>query len=94
MIVSVDEIKTHLRIQNDEEDDYIENLIQQAQAAAADYCRVEFDDDAPKPVQLAVMLFVSHYYENRDEPDHTSYVTMRTAFQNLLYPYRDLSKMF
>ena len=27
MIVTVDEVKTHLRIQHDEEDDYIESLI-------------------------------------------------------------------
>ena len=31
MIVSVDEVKTHLRIQHDEEDDYIAGLIAQAQ---------------------------------------------------------------
>ena len=40
MIVTVDEVKTHLRIQHDEEDDYIESLIKQAQTAAEDYCRV------------------------------------------------------
>ena len=34
MIVTVDEVKTHLRIQHDEEDDYIESLIKQAQTAA------------------------------------------------------------
>ena len=34
MIVTVDEVKTHLRIQHDEEDACIEGLIQQAQAAA------------------------------------------------------------
>ena len=37
MIVTVDEVKTHLRIQHDEEDDYIESLIKQAQTAAEDY---------------------------------------------------------
>ena len=36
MIVTVDEVKTHLRIQHDEEDDYIESLIKQAQTAAED----------------------------------------------------------
>ena len=39
MIVTVDEVKTHLRIQCDEEDDYLTSLITQAQAAAEDYCR-------------------------------------------------------
>ena len=94
MVVTVDEVKTHLRIQQDEEDGYIDRLIAQAQAAAEDYCRVQFYDPAPEPVRLAVLLMVSHFYENRDNPDRQVYLTMRMAFQNLLYPYRDPMKMF
>ena len=94
MIVTVDEVKTHLRIQHDEEDGYLESLIRQAQATAEDYCRVHFSEPAPEPVRLAVLLFVSHYYENRDNPDRVVYAIMRVAFENLLYPYRDPVKMF
>ena len=94
MIVTEDEVKVHLRIQHDEEDEYISSLIAQAQAAAEDYCRVQFSDPAPEPVRLAVLLMVSHFYENRDNPDRQVYLTMRMAFQNLLYPYRDPMKMF
>ena len=94
MLVSVDEVKAHLRIDQDEEDLYLESLIRQAQAAAEDYCRVSFEDDEPEPVRLAILLFVGFYYENRDLPDRTTYGTMRIAFQNLLYPYRDPEKMF
>ncbi len=60
MILSVDEVKTHLRIQQDEEDAYLEGLIRQSQAAAEDFCRVSFEDEAPEPVRLAVLLMVSH----------------------------------
>ena len=94
MIVTVDEVKVHLRIQHDEEDGYIDSLIAQAQAAAEDYCRVQFSEPAPEPVRLAVLLMVSHFYENRDNPDRQVYLTMRMAFQNLLHPYRDPTKMF
>ena len=94
MIVTVDEVKTHLRIQHDEEDGYLESLIKQAQATAEDYCRVQFSELAPEPVRLAILLCVSHYYENRDNPDRVMYATMRVAFENLLYPYRDPVKMF
>ena len=94
MILSVDEVKTHLRIQQDEEDDYLEGLIRQSQAAAEDFCRVSFEDEAPEPVRLAVLLMVSHYYENRDNPDRQVYLAMRTAFENLLYPHRGVGKMF
>ena len=94
MVVSVDEVKTHLRIDHDDEDTLIEGLIAQAQAVTEDYCRVSFGDEAPEPVRLAVMLMIAHYYENRDNPDKQVYVTMRIAFENLLYPYRDVDKMF
>ncbi len=94
MVVTVPEVKTHLRIQHDDEDAYIASLIMQAQAAAEDFCRVAFSDDAPEPVRLAVKLMVSHYYQNRDNPDKHVYLTMRMAFKNLLYPYRDETKMF
>ncbi len=94
MILTVAEVKTHLRIEDNDEDTYLGTLIAQAQAAAEDFCRVNFTDDAPEPVRLAVMLMVSHYYENRDNPDRAVYGTMRIAFENLLYPYRDPDKMF
>ena len=38
MILTIDEVKTHLRIQHDEEDELISTLIAQAQAVAEDYC--------------------------------------------------------
>lgn len=94
MIVTIDEVKAHLRIEDDDEDDYLESLNAQAQAVAEDFCRTQFSEAAPEPVRLAVLLFVSHYYENRDNPDRAVYGTMRIAFENLLYPYRDPDKMF
>jgi len=93
VVVTVDEVEVHLRIEDDDEDEYLESLITQAQAVAEDFCRTEFTEP-PEPVRLAVLLFVSHYYENRDNPDRAVYGTMRIAFENLLYPYRDPDKMF
>ena len=96
-VVTVAEAKAHLRVQHDAEDAYLLALILQAQAAAEDYCRVSFMIDyntVPQPVRLAVLLMVSHYYENRDNADKQVYITMRAAFENLLYPYRDPDKLF
>jgi len=93
MIVSVADMKVHLRIQHDEEDEYIEGLIKQAQEAAENYCRVRYVDEAPETVKLAIKLMVAHYYENRDNPDRFVYRTMISSFQNLLYPNRDVALM-
>ena len=94
MVLTVDEAKQHLRIEYDEEDELIEKLILQAQAAAEDFCRVSFEEDVPEPVRLACLLFVSYHYENRDIPDMTTYKSMRMAFEHLLYPHRDPVQMF
>ena len=94
MVITVDEVKRHLRIEYDEEDELIERLIAQAQAAAEDFCRVSFEEDVPEPVRLACLLFVSYHYENRDIPDMTTYKSMRMAFEHLLYPHRDPAQMF
>ena len=51
MIVSVEELKAHLRIQQDAEDALLERLLHQAQATANDFCRTDFDADAPEPVR-------------------------------------------
>lgn len=94
MVVSIPEVKAHLRLQHEEEDGYLASLIEQAQAVAEDFCRVKFPDTAPPAVHLAVLLMVSHYYENRDNPDKQMYLAMRTAVENLLYPHRDVTKFF
>lgn len=94
MTVSVAELKTHLRIQHDEEDGLLESLLRQAQAAANDFCRSDFDADAPEPVRLAILLMAAHFYEYRDSSDKTAYATMLSAFHALLYPYRVIEEMF
>ena len=94
MILTVEQAKAHLRLQHDEEDAFLASLICQAQAVAEDYCRLAFDETAPQAVRLAVLLMVSHYYENRDNPDKQTYLTMRMAFENLLYPHRNIDLMF
>ena len=90
MIVSIPELKAHLRIQHDDEDSFIGSLIEQAQSAAEDFCRVPFSEDVPPPVRLAILLMIGHYFENRDNPDKQVYLAMRMAFENLLYPHRDV----
>ena len=94
MTVSVAELKTHLRIQHDEEDGLLESLLKQAQAAANDFCRTDFDEDAPEPVRLAILLMAAHFYEHRDSSDKAAYATMLSAFHALLYPYRVIEEMF
>ncbi len=83
--------KVHLRIQQDEEDTYLAGLIAQAQAAAEDFCRVSFEETAPEPVRLPSAhgrtLLENGIPGQGGLPDHAH------GFENLLYPYRDLTLM-
>ena len=94
MAVTVDEVKAHLRIQHDEEDGLLESLLRQAKAVANDYCRTDFDEDAPEPMRLAILLMDAHFYEYRDSSDKAAYATMLSAFHALLYPHRVIEEMF
>lgn len=94
MIVTVSELKAHLRILTGEEDMLLGSLLMQAQAAAEDYCRATFDENAPEPVRLAVLLMASHFYECRDSSERSAYNTMMNAFHALLYPHRIIEDMF
>ena len=56
MPVTVDEIKTHLRIEHNEEDGYLSALLSAARATAEDFCRRSFAEEMPEPVRLAIYL--------------------------------------
>ena len=94
MIVTVPELKAHLRILHDEENELLEILIAQAQAAAEDYTRAAFDETAPQAVRLAVLLMASHFYECRDSSERNAYATMTAAFKARLYPHRVIEQLF
>ena len=95
MIVTLEELKAHLRVLTDDEDTLLTSLLTQAQAAAEDYCRAQWTaEDVPETVRLAVLLMASHFYEYRDSSDRNAYNTMMHAFHALLYPTRAIDSMF
>ncbi len=102
-IVTVTEMRMHMHLEiyaeateiEEQEDQYIAGLIDKVQKSAEDFCGREFTkDDAPEPVRLAVMLMVSHYYEFRDNYDNPSYKAAKSAFEDLLWPYRTVDVLF
>ena len=96
MIVTLAEVKAHLRILTSDEDALITSFILQAQTAASEYCGTDWteEDEVPETVRLAIFLFVAHLYENRDFADKEAYGTMMTAFKILLYPNRKPEVLF
>jgi uncharacterized phage protein (predicted DNA packaging) len=91
------ELKAHLRIDHDDEDAHLSLLLGMATAAAEDFCLRTFAEDfsgqPPDAVRLAVLLYAGHFYTNRENNDPVAYQAMTQAFQALLWPYRDLTKL-
>ena len=87
-------LKTHLRIEQDTEDAYLLSLLTMAQATAEDFCGRSFSEETPEPVRLALLLMAGHLYAYREVSDKDAYETMLRAFHALLWPYRDVSKLF
>jgi len=96
-MVTLGELKAHLRIDHDDEDGHLTLLLSMAKAAAEDFCLRSFKADAPgqppEAVRLAVLLHASHFYTNRENNELVAYQAMTQAFQSLLWPYRDLEKL-
>lgn len=93
MLIDLEEAKTQLYEDEDDQDEYIESLIEAGSAEAEEYCRRTWDDGAPAPVKLAVKLYVAHYYECRDAYSQTEEKAFDITFRRMLYPYRDEQMM-
>ena len=91
---SLAELKTHLRIEHDDEDAYLGMLLHMAKAAAENFCMITFPArKTPEPVWLAMLLHASYYYTHREAANAGAYEHMLRAFRALLWPYRDTGKL-
>lgn len=67
-MVTLDEAKEYLRVDFDDEDDFIQNLIDTAERLVKDTARVEelSDDTAEK---IAVLYTIGYLFEHREDAD-------------------------
>ena len=72
MTVTVEEMKSYLRVDFEDDDALIENFISAAKKQCMDILRTddEADLDAAQNGKIAVMFPVAYLYEHREEADH------------------------
>lgn len=72
MIVTVEEMKSYLRVDFEDDDSLIENLITTAKKQCMDILRTDDEADltAAQNGKIAVMFTVAYLYEHREEADH------------------------
>lgn len=69
MIVTVDEMKNYLRVDDDADDDLIKSIIEASEKLCADVLRVE-ELPSQENTKVAVMYAAAYLYEHREEADH------------------------
>lgn len=83
-------LKRNLKIDYDDEDDLIEELVMQARAAAEDYIGAEYaPEETPPLMRAAVQLMAGYFFEHRSDAGGKGYADMRRAFNSILYPLRE-----
>ena len=88
MIVTVKEMKNYLRVDFEDDDRLLSDLIEQGQKICMDVASIEDVDVFEKQVgaRLAVMYAVAYLYEHREEADHK---TLTLGLRALLFGVRE-----
>ena len=87
--LSVDEMKNYLRVDFEDDDVLLKQMIRSAEKTCMDILRVEDEDDLYEVEngKLAVMFTVAYLYENREEADHSK---LALTLRALLFGNREV----
>lgn len=86
-VVTLEEAKMYLRINDEDEDALITSIIDSAEQLIADVCRLPKEDIAGDPdVKIAVLYTIAYLFEHREEADHHE-LTM--TLRSLLFGLRE-----
>lgn len=89
-IVSIEDLKLHLRYDDDSNDTMLQGYLDAADSAVKNYITDEFTTEYPKAIHQAILMLCGYWdkYRNAesDAPLNGNYLPM--PVQALLYPYR------
>ena len=87
MIVTVKEMKNYLRVDYEDDDRLLADLIEQGQQLCMDAARISDEDvfEEQAGARIVVMYAVAYLYEHREEADHHA---LALDLRNLLFGVR------
>lgn len=89
-IVTLEQVRDHLRYDTEDNDPMLEMYIKAAESAVLNFVTDKFNGDYPDDLKHAVLLMVGMFDRER-EPSKESSITdnyLPPAVRALLYPYR------
>lgn len=70
-MLKLDEIKQYLRVDYEDDDELLTQLIESSKQLCADIARVDISELSTFPVaKIAVMYAIAYLFEHREEADH------------------------
>lgn len=72
MLVTLEEMKGYLRVDYNEDDDLIENMVGAAEKVCMDVARMDDEGEFARVenAKISVMYAAAYLYEHREEADH------------------------
>ena len=86
-MITLEEAKSYLRVDFDDEDEMIESLIQSSIKHSMDVARVDSEEDLSKNPngKIAVLYMTAYLYEHREEADYSE---LNLTLRSLLFGMR------
>ena len=87
MSVTLDEAKAYLRVDYDDEDELIQEMLSSSESIVADVSRLskEEQEEYPTVMKIATLFTLGYLYEHREEADHHELVL---SLRSLLFGIR------
>ena len=87
MIVDLDEMKQYLRVDFDDDDEFLINALFSAESVCADIARLSVEELEKQSVaKIAIMYAVAYLYEHREDADHHA---LTISLRSLLFGIRE-----
>ena len=86
-MITLEEAKSYLRVDFDDEDEMINSLIQSSIKHSMDVARVDSEEDLSKNPngKIAVLYMIAYLYEHREEADYSE---LKLTLRALLFGMR------
>ena len=87
MIVDLDEMKQYLRVDFEDDDEFLINALFSAESLCADIARLSVEELEEQSVaKIAIMYAVAYLYEHREDAD---YHALTISLRSLLFGIRE-----